>query len=99
MAVEAAYLLAQVHEHEGQLDEALAAYRRTVYIDRNFVLGTVGMANVWRQLGRSNEAQRAYRNLLKQLATFPASARVPGAEGATVGELVQFVQRQLESLL
>jgi chemotaxis protein methyltransferase CheR len=99
MAAEAAYLLAQVYEHEGQLDEALAAYRRTVYIDRNFVLGTVGMASVWRQLGRVNEAQRAYRNLLKQLATFPTNASVPGAEGATVGELVQFVQRQLESLL
>jgi chemotaxis protein methyltransferase CheR len=98
MAAEAAYLLAQVYEHKGQLDEALATYRRTVYINRDFVLGTVGMASVWRQLGRSNEAQRAYRNLLKQLATFPAHAAVPGAEGATVGELIQFVQRQLESL-
>jgi chemotaxis protein methyltransferase CheR len=98
LSVEACYLLAQVYEHQSMLDEALSMYRRAIYIDRNFVLGLLGMANVWRQMGLAAEARRGYRNVLKQLATIPFSAVVPGTDGATAHELMRFVKQQLDRM-
>jgi chemotaxis protein methyltransferase WspC len=98
LSVEACYLLAQVYEHQDMLDEALSMYRRATYIDRNFVLGLLGMANVWRQMGLATEARRGYRNVLKQLATIPFSAVVPGTDGATAHELMRFVKQQLDRM-
>jgi chemotaxis protein methyltransferase CheR len=95
---DAHYLLAQLHEHEGRFEAALAAYRRTVYLDRRFVLGMIGMAHVWRALGRSVEAQRSYRNALNQLTAQPANVAVPGADGLTYGELALVVRQQLQAL-
>jgi tetratricopeptide (TPR) repeat protein len=96
--VEACYVLAQVYEHREMLEEALSMYRRATYIDRNFVLGLLGMANVWRQMGLAAEARRGYRNVLKQLATIPFSAVVPGTDGATAHELMRFVKEQLDRM-
>jgi chemotaxis protein methyltransferase CheR len=98
LSVEACYLLAQIYEHQGALDDALAMYRRAIYIDRNFILGLLGMANVWRQMGLAAEARRGYRSVLKQLATIPFSAVVPGTDGATAHELMRFVKEQLDRL-
>jgi chemotaxis protein methyltransferase CheR len=99
LSVEASYLLGQVYEHAGHLEDALAAYRRTTYANREFVLGMLGMARVWRQMGQVAEARRGYRSLLKQLATMPGSLVLRDADGATVGELMAFAQSQLETLL
>lgn len=98
LSLEAHYILAQIYEHQGKLDTALAEYRRTVYLDRTFVLGMMGMANVWRQMGRINEAQRGYRNVLKQLAGLAPFDLVRGADGVTVNELVSLTMHQLQVL-
>lgn len=98
LQIEAHYILAQVYEHEDDLDAALTEYRRVVFLDRQFVLGMIGMANIWRRIGRADDARRSYRNVLKQLSTFTPLTPVPGAEGATASELVAFVARQLQKL-
>ncbi|MFL5803244.1 MAG: CheR family methyltransferase [Roseiflexaceae bacterium] len=98
LCIPAHYLLAQIHEHQGQFDAALAAYRRTVYLDRSFVPGMLGMANVWRLLGRTADAQRAYRNALRYLATLPLTAAVHGIDGATVADILALAQQQLAAL-
>ncbi len=98
LSIEAHYTLAQIYEHESQFDEALNEYRRVVYLDRRFVPGMLGMANVWRQMGRIEEARRNYRNALKQLANLSPSTPVPGADGATASELAAFATRQIQSL-
>jgi chemotaxis protein methyltransferase CheR len=95
LCIPAHYLLAQIHEHQGQFDAALAAYRRTVYLDRSFVPGMLGMANVWRRLGNAADAHRAYRNALRYLATLPPTAAVPGTDGATVSDMLALIQQLL----
>lgn len=95
---DAHYLLGQIHEHQNRLDEALAAYRRSVYLDRTFVVGTLGMAQVWQAMGRPADAQRCYRNVLKQLSQQPGSTPVPGANGETYADLVSLVSQQLVTL-
>jgi chemotaxis protein methyltransferase CheR len=98
LCIAAYYLLAQIQEHQGVLDQALASYRRTVYLDRSFVPGLIGMANLWRQLGRIPEARRYYQAVLSQLAQQPATTPVSGAEGATAAELVALVDQQLRAI-
>lgn len=98
LSMEASYLLAQIHEHEDQLDDAIAAYRRVIYIDRTFIPGLLGMAHVWRRLHRLSEARRTYRNLQRHLATLPASSVLHDVDDVTVQELMEFVNRQLVAL-
>lgn len=98
LSIEAHYLLAQVYEQEEHYEDALNEYRRVVFLDRRFILGMIGMANIWRQMGHSEDARRVYRNALKQLATMSPSTPVPGADGATASELTSFVTRQLQKL-
>jgi chemotaxis protein methyltransferase CheR len=97
LCIPAHYLLAQVHEHQDQLDAALAAYRRTLYLDRGFVLGMIGMAGIWRRMGRPAEAQRYYRNALTHLKQLAPSTPIPGADGASAADLTALVMRQLEA--
>jgi chemotaxis protein methyltransferase CheR len=98
LCIEAHYLLGQIHEHQGALDLALTAYRRTVYLDRTFVLGLIGIGNIWRQMGRIRDAIRCYETALRQLALLPTTILVSGAEGATVGELLALVNQQLRAI-
>jgi chemotaxis protein methyltransferase CheR len=98
LCVPAHYLLAQIHEHHGQLDAALAAYRRVLYLDRSFVPAMLGMADVWRRMGRAADAQRHYRNALKYLAGLPPATSIPEADGATAAEMMALVARQLEAI-
>jgi chemotaxis protein methyltransferase CheR len=95
LCIAAHYLLGQIHEHQDAFDPALAAYRRTVYLDRSFVPGLIGIGNIWRQIGRTRDARRTYEAALHQLALLPTAALVPGADGATAGELVALVIQQL----
>jgi chemotaxis protein methyltransferase CheR len=98
LLVRAHYLLAQIREHQGDLDGALAAYRRTIFLDRSFVMGALGLGHVWRQKGRTGDARRCYRNALAQLSQQPATARPAGAEHISVAELIEVVKQLLHSL-
>ena len=94
LCIEAHYLLGQTHEQQEHWDDALAAYRRTVYLDRTFVMGMIGMARVWRRLSRPAEARRAYQNAATQLAKMRTDEAVLCADGVTAGELAGLVTRQ-----
>jgi chemotaxis protein methyltransferase CheR len=98
LCIPAHHLLGQIHEHQGQLDAALAAYRRALYLDQHFVPAMLGIAGVWRRLGRAANAQRTYRNALSHLSALPTAALVPGGEGATAGDLLALVRQQLAAL-
>jgi len=98
LCIEAHYLLGQIHEHQGALDLALAAYRRTVYLDRSFAPGLIGIGNIWRQMGRIRDANRCYESALRQLALLPTTAPVAGAEGATASELVTLLIQHMRAI-
>jgi chemotaxis protein methyltransferase CheR len=98
LCVEAHYLLAQIHEQQGRLDMALAAYRRTVYLDRSFVLGMIGLGNIWRQIGHAAKARRFYQNALQYLGQISLDAPIHGAEGGTAGALIALVSQYIQML-
>jgi chemotaxis protein methyltransferase CheR len=98
LCINAHYLLGQIHEHQGRLDTALVAYRRTVYLDRCFVLGMLGMASIWRQIGYIANARRSYQNALQYLERLPSDTPIPGADGGTAGALIALVTQYIQML-
>ena len=93
-----AHLLAQIHKQQGWLDMALAAYRRTVYLDRSFVLGMIGLGNSWRQIGYAAKARRCYQNALRNLGQLSLDTPIQGAEGGTAGALIALVSQYRQML-
>ena len=92
------FLLGQVFENTGDLDAALSAYRRSVYLDPTWVLGSLGMVGIWQKLGNRAEARRGLRGVLLQLSRRNPDALVPGADGRTVAEVVAYARAQLDML-
>jgi chemotaxis protein methyltransferase CheR len=89
------FLLGQIEEQAGETDGALAAYRRTVFLDRQFTMGILGMARCWQRLGDSGEARRCYRNALKQAAALPPEVLMECGDGATAGEVAAYCRAQV----
>jgi chemotaxis protein methyltransferase CheR len=98
LCIEAHYLLAQIHEQQGRSDLALAAYRRTVYLDRSFVLGMIGLGNIWRQIGHAAKARRFYQNALQYLGQLSLDTPIHGVEGGTAGALIVLVSQYIAML-
>jgi chemotaxis protein methyltransferase CheR len=92
------FLIGQIHEHADATDAALSAYRRSVYLDPDFVLGFLSMARIWQQSGLAAEASRALRSARRLLERTAPGDVIPEAEGATASELLAYVQQQLATL-
>ncbi len=98
LRAEAHFLMGQILEHAGELDAALSAYRRSVYLDAAWVMGSLGMAGIWQKMGNRTEARRGLRSVLFQLARLVPNTPVPGSGGITAAELAAYARAQLDLL-
>ena len=55
----ARYILGIINQQRGDIDAALTEFKRTVYIDRDFVLAHFAMANIYRARGESSAMRAA----------------------------------------
>jgi chemotaxis protein methyltransferase CheR len=94
LALEAYYTLALVLQHQGELDRAIEAMKKVVYIDRNYVLGHFGLADLYYSNGQLARAQKSLDNARRLLDARPAEEMVPDSGGVTVGRLRETVVRQ-----
>lgn len=67
----ARYILGVISQQRGDVDAALEHFRRTVYIDRDFVLAHFAIANIHRARGELADACREYENTLRALYLKP----------------------------
>jgi len=67
----ARYILGIINQQRGDMDAALSEFRRTVYVDRHFVLAHFAIANIHRARGESADACRGYENTLRALYMEP----------------------------
>ncbi len=94
LALEAYYTLALVLQHQGNLDDAINAMKKVVYIDRRYILGHFGLAHLYRNNGELTQAQKSLDNARRLLETRATDAVIPGAAGITAGQLQEAVDRQ-----
>ncbi|TLM78081.1 MAG: tetratricopeptide repeat protein, partial [Actinobacteria bacterium] len=66
--------LGVIHQQQGDIEAATAEFKRTLYVDRDFVLAHFALANILRQQGQVHEACREYENTLRALYAKPEGA-------------------------
>jgi chemotaxis protein methyltransferase CheR len=98
LCAEAHLLTGQILEQQERFDEALAAYRRAIYLDHTLYLASLAMAGILQRTGHTDDARRAYRRLLRSLAALQPDAPVPSLNGATAAELQMFIHHRMAAL-
>jgi chemotaxis protein methyltransferase CheR len=94
LALDAYYTLALVSQHRGELDAAIDAMKKVVYIDRNNILGHFGLADLYHNKGQLPQALKSLDNARRLLAVRGEQELIPDSGGITVGRLQQTVIRE-----
>jgi chemotaxis protein methyltransferase CheR len=94
LALEAYYTLALVLQHQGQLDPAIAAMKKVVYIDRHNVLGHFGLADLYRTNDQLPQALKSLDNARRLLDGRARDEVLPGSGGITAGNLQEAIIHQ-----
>lgn len=70
----ARYILGLIYLRTDRQDDAVKEFKRTIYIDSDFVLAHFNLANIHRARGERKEACRGYQNCLEALYRNPEGA-------------------------
>ena len=71
LVASARYILGIIYLRQDDPVRALAEFKRTIYIDRDFVLAHFNVANLYRAQGAFDDACREYENALRALYLSP----------------------------
>ncbi|RLC66939.1 MAG: hypothetical protein DRI48_03555 [Chloroflexi bacterium] len=94
LALDAYYILALVLQHQGRIDEAISAMKKVVYIDRHYVLGHFGLADLYHSQGQLPQALKSLDNARRLLDSCSGDELVPGSGGITAGSLREAIIHQ-----
>jgi len=94
LSLEAYYTLALVDQHQGELDAALDAMKKVVYIDRSSILGHFGLAGLYHNKQQFPMALKSLDNVYRLLAKRADEETVPGSGGITTVRLRETIVRQ-----
>ncbi len=97
LSLNAFYTLSLVYQHKGKLGQAIDFMKKVVYIDRNYILGHYGLANLYHDSGLVPQAQKSLDNTLKLLSGKPEDQVIPDSRGVMVGRLREAVIRQQQA--
>lgn len=88
------YISALIQEEMGANEEAFENLRRSLYVEKNFILGHFSMASYHRWRRDEERAARSYRNVLRLLEGRTDDEEISG-DGLTVGRLREIVKQIL----
>jgi len=89
------YILGIIYLRQGRSQAATDEFKRTLYIDADFVLAHFNLANLHRQQGEFDDAGREYQNTIKALYRAPEGQWTAFLGGFTSDLLVQICERSL----
>jgi chemotaxis protein methyltransferase CheR len=89
------YFMALLWIEEGRLADALAALKKTTYIDPNFVLGHFYLGRIHKTEGRPEHARKSFAVVKNLLSGAGASQDLSGADGISGRQLLMLVEREL----
>jgi chemotaxis protein methyltransferase CheR len=94
LAPEAHYLRGIVLQEQKRFEEALEAFRRSVFLDQTFALGHFAAAGAFARTGQTARAQKSLATVAELLSGKPADQQLPEGDGLTVGRLQELVALQ-----
>lgn len=86
------YLSAMVLLEMGQMEDAVLALKRTLYLDQDFILAYFSLGNLSQSLGRRKQAAKHFNNTLALLEYCSRDAVLPESEGITAGRLIEILR-------
>jgi len=89
------YLLGAILKELGRGPEAALAYKRTLYLDPDFVLAQFALGNLFRDQHKPREAAKHFGNALLILARHLADDVLPEADGMTAGRLMEIIRSSM----
>jgi chemotaxis protein methyltransferase CheR len=97
LLVQAHYLMGLVYQQQDRPEETIAAFKRALYADHNFVLGHFSLANAYALLGLGKDARRHWSNAVKLLNQYAADDVLPFSDGLTVRRLMPAIMARLSA--
>jgi tetratricopeptide (TPR) repeat protein len=97
LALDAYYILALVLQHQGQLDEAIDAVKKVIYIDQHHTLAHFDLANLYHAKAQLPQALKSLDDALRQLDGRGLDDFIPGPFGITAGSLRETIIHQQQT--
>ena len=97
-SAELAYLHAVLLAEAGRHADAVAAARRSLYLDRGLVVAHLALGGALARLGDTEGACRSAQNARRLLAGMAPDAIVPASDGEPAGRLAEMAEVQLQLL-
>lgn len=92
----AQFTLGLILEHAGSHENARAALRRAIYLDRGFALAHYNLGTSLAGAGDVASARRSFANVLGLVSSLPAAEPLPHGDGITAAELRDLARMHLE---
>ena len=97
-AADAHHLLGTICAAQHQTELAVKAFRKAIYLDRNFALAHYGLSNELRLLGDETGAERSAETARRLLRSLPVQGTLRGGHEITAGELYRLLEPKLVGL-
>ena len=98
LAAELHYLHATLLVEAGWYGDAAIAARRSIYLDRRFVMGHLLLGDTLARTGHANGARIAFENVVALLANADAAEPIAAADGVPASRLRQVAALRLREL-
>jgi chemotaxis protein methyltransferase CheR len=85
------YLLATICQEQGRLEESMKLLKQTLYLDPEFVMAYVNLANIMKKKGEKKGFERYSKNALSLLSTMAPDEAVPHSEGVAAEMLAKML--------
>jgi len=86
------YLLSTICQEQDDLDAAIKALKRTLYLDPDFIMAYFALGNVFRRIGKTADAKKNFKNAINLLNNVNPNDSVPNSEGMTAGRLIEIIK-------
>jgi len=86
------YLRATILQEQGDTEEAVAAFKRALYLEPDFVLVHFALGNHASRKGKSKEAGKHFKNAMALLAPYRPDALLPHSDGLVAGRLRALIE-------
>ncbi|MBN1993172.1 MAG: tetratricopeptide repeat protein [Anaerolineae bacterium] len=98
LQAEAYFVLAQVHQHQNDLEPAINILKKAIYLERGEPLFHFTLASLYKKSGDLPRAQQSFKNSLRILEKWPPQQMVPDTGGATARHLLEIIRWNLDNL-
>lgn len=92
------YLRGVIEDKLNHSEEAIAEFKRTIYLDKNFLMAHFNLAEIYVRMGRKKDALRKYNNALSILEDREIEDPIPFSGGFGKKVLINLCERYIQRL-